>query len=187
MPLAINVIFHPLFLALIGLTVRIPAARNTALVVDHVRKLVHDDSATMETVFKVKAMDTRNAWDDFLSLYGLTFVLSYGLMAWVLTVVLHFNILSTILFRSFLVSNVLWNQNPPIRSRASFLIAKAVSSVLCLIFSCFRRASGDGFPAVAKSQRLYFLFRFYREAPFKLAIEMIEGWVAFIREKKEEL
>src|SRR3989338_3087412 len=101
-PLAINVVFHPVFLALIGLTVRIPAGRNTALVTDHVRKLVNDESASMETIFKVKKPWTQGTLGAvFSSLYGLTFIVSYGVVAWVLTAVLNFNVLSTALFLFF--------------------------------------------------------------------------------------
>ncbi len=190
-PLAINVIFHPLFLALIGLTVRIPAARNTALVVDHVRKLVHDDSATMETVFKVKKPWTQGTLGMiFSSLYGLTFVLSYGLMAWVLTVVLHFNILSTILFL-FFFSLVTFFGIKIRQSVRELLVLDRQGGIIGALFDFFM------LPVVRvgrwislqspKVNVFIFFLDFIVEAPFKLAIEMIEGWVAFIREKKEEL
>ena len=32
-----------------------------------------------------------------------------------------------------------------------------------------------------------FFFDFIIEAPFKAAIKLIEGWLAFLREKKEEI
>jgi len=34
---------------------------------------------------------------------------------------------------------------------------------------------------------LLFFFDFIIEAPFKAAIKLIEGWLAFLREKKEEI
>jgi hypothetical protein len=34
---------------------------------------------------------------------------------------------------------------------------------------------------------LLFFFDFIIEAPFKAAIKLVEGWLAFLREKKEEI
>lgn len=190
-PLAINVIFHPLFLALIGLTVRIPAGRNTALVMDHVRKLVHDDSGGMETVFKVKKPWTQGTLGAiFSSLYGLTFVLSYGVIAWVLTSVLHFNILSTILFL-FFFSLVTFFGIKIRQSVRELLVVERQGGIIGSLFDFFMLPVvrvGRWISLQSPKVNIFIFFLdFIVEAPFKLAIEMIEGWVAFIREKKEEL
>ncbi|OGL88866.1 hypothetical protein A3I45_01930 [Candidatus Uhrbacteria bacterium RIFCSPLOWO2_02_FULL_53_10] len=190
-PLAINVVFHPVFLALIGLTVRIPAGRNTALVTDHVRKLVNDESASMETIFKVKKPWTQGTLGAvFSSLYGLTFIVSYGVVAWVLTAVLNFNVLSTALFL-FFFSLVTFFGIKIRQSVRELLVVERQGGIIGTIFDFFMLPVvrvGRWISLQSPKVNIFIFFLdFIVEAPFKLAIEMIEGWVAFIREKKEEL
>ena len=62
-----------------------------------------------------------------------------------------------------------------------------ISSLLNLISLPFLRA---GYWLSVKFQKInffVFIFDFIIEAPFKIFLEVIEDWIAYLKEKKEEI
>lgn len=192
-PLAINVVFHPLFLTLIGVTVRIPAKKNTKKVIELVSRVLNKQPGdqSMNVVFNVKRPWTHGMLGKFFTLfYGLTFLFSYGVIAWFLATVLAFNVLSIILFLLFF-SLVTFFGIKIRQSVRELLVVERQGGIIGTMFDFFMLPVvrlGRWITLRARKVNIFIFFLdFIVEAPFKLGIEMIEGWIAFIREKKEEL
>lgn len=187
-PLLMNVTFHPIFLALIGLTVGIPQKKNAEDCVAAVRALAVGSPHSLLTVRVRK--ETRGTWFNiFGALYGLLFVVVYGAIGSLLHNI-GFHGLSIGLFLFFLSLVTFFG----IRIRSStkdIIVSDARSGFLGTIFDILMlplvRAGSWLSIRVAKINVFIYFFDFIIEAPLKVAIEFVESWLAFVREKKEEI
>lgn len=190
-PLAINILFHPVFLAIIGLTVKIPAKKNTKRIMEYVKAVLSGKDEALGIVFKVKKPWTQGVLGKFFTgIYVLTYVVSYGLIAWVLTALLDFNVISTILFL-FFFSLVTFFGIKIRQSMQELLVIERQGSVLGTLFDFFLMPvvrAGRWLSLRARDINIFVFFLDYiAEAPIKLGIELIEGWIAFVKTQKEEL
>ncbi len=186
--LAVNVIFPPFFLALLSLTITIPEKRNTDDYRAAVRALVvHADHQVLNLRLK---KDVRSAWTTLFNIvYAITFILVFGVIGSVLN---HFGFhaLSIALFLFFLSLVTFFGIR--IRSSTRDIVALDVRSGLFgTAFDIFMlpivRMGSWLSVKVAKINVFIFFFDFIVEAPFKVAIQFIEHWLNFVREKKEEI
>jgi len=188
LPLAVNILFHPFFLAFLSLTVSIPERKNSGHAKDMVRALV---VGADHQLLNLRMKPTHfGAWNKIFSVvYGLTFIFTYGFIAVMLSQ-FHFNWLSITLFLSFLSLVTFFG----IRIRTStkdVVVANVRSSIIGSIFDIFMlpvvRAGRWLSLKVAKINVFIYFFDFIIEAPFKVGIRFVENWFAFVREKKEEI
>lgn len=187
-PLLVNITFHPIFLALIGLTVSIPGKKNVEDYVAVSRAIAV--GAPHELLSVRVRHDVRNAWSNvFDVLYALLFVVVYSLIG----IVLHgfgFHGLSIALFLLFLSFVTFFG----IRIRSStrdIVLSDARNGFIGTLFDILMlpiaRAGAWLSIRVAKINVFIYFFDFIIEAPLKVAIEFVESWLNFIREKKEEI
>ena len=189
LPLAINIAFPPVLLTLIGLTIRIPGKQNIKNIQNGVRAVVFG-SKDLKLVFKVKKPWGLNAAGLlFNGLYALTFLFTYGIIAWWLSL-FGFNAVSTLIFLFFLYVVTFFG----IRIRRSVrdvYLDTGKPTILGSVVDIFTLPIvrvGRWISLRAPRVNIFLFFMdFIIEAPFKMAIEVIESWVAFIREKKEEI
>ncbi|MEK7094572.1 MAG: hypothetical protein AAB886_00495 [Patescibacteria group bacterium] len=190
LPLGINIVFHPIFLAVIGTTVGVPVKKNNARLTELAWQAVNGADA-IQVFFHVKEPWLKGALGRIFSVvYAMTYALSYGLIAWLLISVLNFNALSTALFL-FFFSLVTFFGIKIRQSVRELLVIERQGSLIGTIFDFFLLPVvrvGRWISLRAPKVNIFIFFLdFIVEAPFKLGIEMIEGWIAFMREKKEEL
>lgn len=188
LPLGINILFHPSFLAFISLTVSIPERQNTK---DHrsaVRALiVGADSDDLNLHMK---RETFSAWSKIFDVfYGITFIFTYSVIATILFNI-GFSWLSVTLFLFFLSLVTFFG----IRIRTStkeVVLSPSRSSLPGTIFDIFMlplvRAGRWLSLKVSKINVFIYFFDFIIEAPYKVAVRFIESWISFVREKKEEI
>ncbi len=187
-PLAINILFHPLFLAFIGMTVVVAERRNAEDYKAAVRALVVGSN---HDYLNVRIGKSRfGTWSTiFSSVYALVFVLVYTAIGTMLYQ-LNFNAFSIGLFLFFL-------------SLVTFFGIRIRSSTRDIVLSPQRRGVfGSLFDIivlpivhfgrwlslkVSKINVFIYFFDFIIESPFKVAVRFIEEWLAFIREKKEDI
>lgn len=187
-PLLVNILFHPLFLAFIAITVSIPERKNMKDHREAIRALVV--GADQEFLNLHVKRDTFSAWSKIFNVvYALMFAFTYGVIA-VFLIQSHFNWLSVALFLFFLSLVTFFG----IRIRTStkdVVISGSRSSLPGTIFDIFMlplvRAGRWLSLKVAKINVFIYFFDFIIEAPLKVAIRFIESWLAFVREKKEEI
>lgn len=187
-PLFVNILFHPLFLALIGLTISIPHKKNREDYVAAIRALsVGADHPVLH--LRVKH-EVRSPWQSIYdALYALLFFGVYGLIA----AGLHtfgFHWLSISLFLFFLSLVTFFGIR--IRSSTREIVASdarsgVIGTVLDIILLPIVRAGSWLSTKVSKINVFIYFFDFIIEAPLKVAIEFIESWLSFVREKKEEI
>jgi len=121
--------------------------------------------------------------------YGLMYLVSYGVIA-VLLSGFGFNIFSILLFLFFFSLVTFFGVKIRLSRRELMLVEKSygvASTFLDLFFLPILRVGRWMSLKAPRINIFLFFLDFIIEAPFKLAIEVIEGWLAFVREKKEEL
>lgn len=187
-PLFVNILFHPLFLAFIGLTVTIPDKKNREDYLAAIRALsVGADHPVLH--LRVKH-DVRGRWQNIYdALYALLFLGVYGLIAIGLSA-FQFHWLSISLFLFFISLVTFFGIR--IRSSTREIVASdARSGVMGTFFDILLlpivRAGSWLSSKVSKINVFIYFFDFIIEAPLKVAIEFIESWLSFVREKKEEI
>lgn len=188
MPLFVNVLFHPFFLAVIAATATIPEKKNAVDYIGAVRALVVGADHDLLNI-RIKR-ESFGAWGKiFGAVYSLMFLFTYGVIAAFLFRV-GFNILSVGLFLFFLSLVTFFG----IRIRTStkdIILSNARAGVFGSLFDVFMlplvRAGRWLSLKVSKINVFIYFFDFIIESPYKVAVRFIEGWVAYIREKKEEI
>jgi hypothetical protein len=189
-PLLVNILFHPLLLGVIGLSVSIPEKANTARVIELVRAVV-GTGPDFTATFKV-----RRAWERgslawlFRALYAGFFLLTIGAIAAFLTSFLHFHPLSIAFFLFFLALVTFFGLK--IRnSRKELLVVEtgtgAFGSLADILFLPIVRAGRWIALRAPRVNVFLFFLDSIIEAPFKGAIRLVEGWLAYLRDKREEI
>lgn len=187
-PLLINIFFHPLVLAFIGITVTIPEKKNTINYVNVVRALMVGADHELLNI-RVKK-ETFGAWSKVFSIVYSFILLAVYAFIGIFLLTAGFEWLSAALFLFFL-------------SLVTFFGIRVRSSVKDLIISPEGQGIfGSIFDAlmlpivrvgmwlsfnVSKINVFIYFFDFIIESPYKVAVRFLEGWVGFIKEKKEEI
>ncbi|MBU0646179.1 hypothetical protein KJ611_01720 [Patescibacteria group bacterium] len=189
LPLTVNVIFHPLLLGLIGLTVNIPQKKNTARITELALGVlrVGDD---FNVNFRVRRPWAKGALAQvFRLLYTAFFLLTIGVISYILHG-FDFNYVSIAFFLFFLSLVTYFGLKVRNRRRELVIIDTESGFFATLIDILFLPIIRAGRWMALKAPRInifLFFFDFIVEAPFKAAIRLIEGWLAFLKEKREEI
>jgi hypothetical protein len=187
-PLLVNVTFHPVFLAFIGLTVSIPEKKNSEDYLSVCRAIAVGAPHELLSV-RIRRDARSTALSVFRLLYGVLFLAVFG----VIGVLLHgfgFHGLSIGLFLFFISLVTFFG----IRIRSStkdVVVSDARNGFLGTAFDIVMlpivRAGAWLSIRVSKINVFIYFFDFIIEAPLKVAIEFVESWLTFVREKKEEI
>lgn len=189
-PITINAVFHPLLLFAIALAVHIPTRENTEKIVEGIKDLVYRyEGKTI--VYQIRPKIRRN-WlliTLFRILYLLTFVITFGGLIAIL-VSLHFNWLGMTLFVVFLTVVSFFGLR--VRQLAKDLVViDRRDNFLNVIIDFFTipivRAGRWLSVNFAKVNVFVFILDVIIEAPFKIIVDVVEDWFAYIREKREEI
>lgn len=185
----INISVPPLLMVLAALGIRPPGRANTDLLVRRaVALLVAGD------VPKLAELEVTSARRPFASIifsvfYAATYVISFGGLIWLLSLI-GFSWVAIIILLFFL--SVVGFFAYRIRATAKELaIIRERESGTILIFDFFGLPFlrvGQWLSSTVRSINVFlFVFDFLIEAPLKFVFVGIEDWFAFLREKREEL
>lgn len=190
-PLSINLVFPPFLLFAIAKLITPPDSENTALLNKNIQEIVYDfDNFKKEVDYEGHDFQKRRPRLSFAFtiLYSLGFLLSFGLITFVLSR-LHFNIASQTVFIFFVALVTIFAyrirksaKEYEVREKTFF-----IEPVLDFFFLPILRAGDFLSREIAKINFLAFIFDLILEAPLKLIFEFIEEWIRFIRIKKEEI
>ncbi len=187
--LGINIIFPPLLMFLIVMSIKPPSEENTQKVIPEVMKIVFQIKKQEE--YEIKLSIKRN-W--FLRgviklFYLITFLISFGLIIWGLTK-LNFSWLSTLIFLVFI--SLICFAGLKIRQQSKELsIGKEKENGWLFLVDLFalplirmgKWLSGQW----AKFNILVIIFNLILEVPFQIFIKFLENWHRFLKDKKEEI
>lgn len=190
-PLFVNIIFPPMFLAAMIAFVKFPGKDNTRAIIQAVKEVVYKDSE--QKVFVPQSYKTARTSIPmlvvFYTLYVLLFALSFGFVGWLLHK-LDFNIVSAIVFIVFFCLISFFGINLR-RSVLDLVILKPkigllgtlIESLFLPIVSVGRWLSFN----ISRVNIFVFIFDVLIELPLQALLEITEQWFAFLKEKKEEL
>lgn len=187
--LGINILFPPLLMFLIVSSIRPPKEENAQKVVLEVMKIIYQTKTKEE--YEIKLGRKRNL---FLSgvvhlFYLITFVVTFGLIIWVLTK-LNFSWLSMMIFLIFI--SLICFAGLRIRQRSKELsVEKEKESGWIFwieLFSLPLVRVGKWLSAQwARFNIIIIIFNLILEVPFQIFVEFLENWRHFLKEKKEEI
>src|SRR3989344_1962872 len=189
MALGINLAVPPLLMALLVLSIRPPSRENLQRSILEIMKNVYE-SEQKDTYTIRRPREKGAALSFFLALfYILSFILSYGIIFWLLTK-LNFSLLSQIIFVMFI--SLISFAGVKIRQRSKELVIQEEKGpALFGIFELF------ALPIIQTGKWLSGKLAHYNviiiainaliEMPLQLFLEFLEQWRFFLKEKKEEI
>lgn len=189
-PLFINIGFPPFLMWIIGLSISIPGAKNTQLIVDRLNSVAYQKGDIMKSSFSTEKTQTNNILvSSFSFIYTLLFISVFGGISYLL-ILLNFSLFAGLIFFVFISLVLLFAYR--VRFNATQLKAEGdkdnifdhLFSYLTLPFLNVGFFLSRG---LAKLNFFTILLDFIIEAPLKSIIEIFEEWTSFIREKKEEV
>ncbi|MFA5107294.1 MAG: hypothetical protein WC497_03130 [Patescibacteria group bacterium] len=186
--LGLNVVFHPLLLFLVALTVRIPAEENTAQIITGVKSILARGDAgeilIQRIVRRRKILTTA-----FNFFYVVIFLVTFGAIIYILNR-FNFNELSIALFLLFLTLVSFFGIKMREEAKEYIVVGRRESTLGFIIdlFSMPIVRAGRWISLKSpKVNVLLFVFDFIIEAPYKTFVNIFDELTKFIREKKEEL
>lgn len=190
-PLLVNIIFPPIFLACMTLSVKFPSKENTKMIGQAIKEIVYTD--TPREVFVPQRYSAKKhspfVMFVFTILYILLFVLSFGVVGWVLNK-LDFNLMSGVVFFVFFSLIAFFGINLR-RSVLDLVIIKPKTNLLMTLIESFflpivsvgRWLSFN----ISRVNVFVFIFDVLIELPLQALLEITEEWFAFLKDKKDEI
>jgi hypothetical protein len=192
LPLSINLIFPPTFMFLITSFVKVPDWQNTAKINEEIKTIIYEENKKKDpAIYTLKPQINRSKTKTvFLSLlYALTFMSTIGLL-FAFLIWLKFNLISSILFFFFLSVVSFFGFRIRQNARSLYVLEEKenFSSIMSdFIFMPFLRI-GKWLAIKFQGINIFLIvLDFIIEAPFKSVMEVVEDWVTFMKEKKDEL
>ncbi len=190
LPLLINVIFPPLLLAFVGLSIRVPGQKNIEAIIQKVQNLIYrgDDR---NALVKPRKPIRRSALFTFLYriMYLMVFLLVFGGITWGLTT-LHFSPVDSFIFLLFLSIVSFFGIRVRLLSK-ELLVVDQRENIFTVLFDFITVPILQVGRWIAlrapKINVMIFFLDVIIEAPFKATLEAIEGFFGFLKEKREEI
>lgn len=187
--LSINVIFHPILMFVVAMTIKVPGEKNTKSIIDEIKKVIAGDQRKI--VFKPKKRMKRGSlgYIAFNVFYTIMFAVSFGIVIFILRLI-HFNIVSGLLFVFFLTLvsffgfrlRNLANQYLVIPRKDNF--SNFLVDFLTLPIIRAGRFFSTNFSRI---NIFLFILDFIIETPFKFVVEASEKAVSFVKDKRDEI
>jgi hypothetical protein len=192
LPLGVNLLFPPVLLFLILVSLDKPGIANTKMLEKAMLEIVYADEPpkVFNGVKKIRVRSKQGIgfWI-YTAFYIFLWLVSFGAIAGFLTKTLHFNLASTALFLFFI--SVISFFGVSLRQNAKELViisgkeklGNAIFNALTLPILTLGRYISEN---VNRINIFLFLFDVLIEAPFQFIMEALESWLDFLKEKKEE-
>lgn len=187
LPLLINLVFPPGLLAVIALSTKIPDSANTKIILRGILNIIHGRT----DMIQISKTKPRRLWLStvFVILYAALFGLSFGLLVYLLRA-LSFTAVSMLVFLLFLSLVSLFAYRIRVRNQELIVTPPKTGFIRSLwafltipILQAGKWLSGK----FAQINIFIFILDFVIEAPFKSFVKIMEDWMNFVQEKKEEI
>jgi len=185
-PIATNILFHPILLLFITVSVRPLGKKNTDAIESGVENVLKGENIRLVKV-KAKGKGFFNAI--FLFLYAVIFLVVFGIIIATLEG-LNWSIVSILLFLCFLTLVSYFALR--IRHSANkWKVAKEEDRIVTLAFNLFALPivrAGKWLSRKFSSINFFaFILDFIIETPFKLLLQFSDAFVSFLKEKQEDV
>ncbi|HXH27364.1 MAG TPA: hypothetical protein VNG90_05705 [Candidatus Acidoferrum sp.] len=188
LPLAVNLLFPALYMASARWEIVKPGIQNTEMLANYAERIVYQTNARL--YYRVpRHTQSRRQQAIFNLIYGLLFVLSFGLVIYVLSL-LHFTAVHIIIFFvffsavSFLRFRLLQaaKELELLDTRQSF-----IATVADLFYTPFVRLGMWLSDRYKQVNVMTIILDFAIELPLKTSLGLLGQWVSFARDKRDEL
>ncbi len=184
----INITFPPLLMIFIATTIRAPSEKNTQAMIKGIKDIL---SGNVGDVQYIKEPKKRNwfTWILFNFIYLISFLIPFVLIIYFLHKI-EFSVLSIVLFLVFLSIVSFFGVRIRHSARELVVLRKRENILgelfdfLTLPFIRLGRFLSLNF---SKVNIFVFILDFIIEAPLKIVLQAIEEWLAFFKEKKEDI
>lgn len=189
LPLGINIMFPPLYMALISSRIHIPGRQNTAAITDHIDRVLYD-GAGAPIVYEFKRRVASTGLNRlFTGVYTISFVGSIALVIWTLYELGYNFGGATIFFVFFSAVSFLGFR---LRQSASELELVEehqgwLQTLIDFLSTPFVRIGHWISDKYARANFITFILDLAIELPFKTLLRLIQQWVSYMRDKQEEL
>ncbi len=185
--LAINLLFPPCLMFLVALFIRVPGRENTQRLQQNIEVLRTGRIPNCD----IRVTPRRGLVGTFLLglLYATLYLFSFGLIAAVL-LKLHFSWISILVFLFFLCTVSFFAFRLRVTAREQVIVhdRERLRSVLIDVLSLPILRVGLWLSrGISRLNVFIFFFDFLLEAPFKIFLTVLEEWLAYLKEKKEDL
>jgi len=184
----VNISFPPFLMVMIASTIRTPSEKNTTAMIKGIEDILSSKEPEVQYIREPKRRNwfTRGL---FNLVYLITFLIPFILIIYILRKI-NFSILSILLFLAFL--SIVSFFGVRIRNSArELVILKRRENIIGELFDFltlpFIRVGRWLSFNFSRINIFIFIFDFLIEAPLKIILQSIEEWLAFFKEKKEEL
>lgn len=185
-PLAINILFPPLYMASLKWSLRLPGTANRQATVNAIEQVLYTDESTRDKTVKLKHKKVST----IMSLvYAMMFVVSFSVVVLVLAL-LEFNIVQGIIFFVFLstASFLGFRLSRTVRELEMFApyqnFFDAIRDFFYTPFVMVGRWISDKY---AKVNIITLILDMAIELPLKTVLRMIRQWMRFLNEKRDEM
>ncbi|MCK4918826.1 MAG: hypothetical protein KAS01_00385 [Candidatus Pacebacteria bacterium] len=187
--LGVNIIFPPLLMLLVVVTIKVPSKKNTEAIVRGIKEMIyneyHENPFMMKDVLRNSSFFHRV----FKLFYAFVFIGSFGTITLILQR-LNFNVMSIGLFLFFL--SVVSYFGVRIRQNARELVVlkrkEGIITFTTDLFSIPILRMGQWFSTKLSNINIFaFVLDFIIEAPFKTFVEVFEEWINYIKEERDKI
>ncbi|MDP3793662.1 MAG: hypothetical protein Q8R07_02815 [Candidatus Uhrbacteria bacterium] len=186
--LAINVLFPPILMLFVGSMIRVPGKENVIRLKQAVDELLSVEGPPGKQIRQVKS---RAGFGSFLLniIYTAMFVITFGLI-FIILKTSHFTWVSASIFIFFLCIVSFFAFRLRLAAREYVVVDRAdrFRTAILDFFSFPILRAGQWLSSTISHLNIFiFFFDFIIETPFKIFLTILEEWLSFIKEKKEEL
>ncbi len=186
--LGINIVFPPILMALVVMSISVPSKKNTALIVAGISEMIYDNYAQPPLVIKGNVQRNSLFLTVFQLFYLIVFGISFGFIFYILGK-LGFNYVSMGIFVFFV--SVVSYFGIRIRQNARELLViqeEGVAGFLAELFMMPLMKVGQWLSVkMAKINVFAYILDFIIEAPFKTFVEIFESWIYYVKEERDKI
>ncbi len=187
--LGVNILFPPLLMLLVVVTIKVPSKKNTAAIVEGLKEMIYGNYRENPFVMKGALHSSSFFHKMFRLFYAFIFIASFGIIIFVLQR-LNFNVMSIGLFLFFL--SVVSYFGVRIRQSARELVVikrkEGIVTFATDLFSIPILRMGQWLSTKLSNINVFaFVLDFIIEAPFKTFIEIFEEWINYIKEERDKI
>ena len=186
LPLVINLVFPPLFIAFTALTFKMPSAANKKALVDYVQTMLYESDVEKPTL-KYYQPSGRSYF--FNTVYAIMFVGVFYLVANQLRA-LEFNIVQGIIFFVFLSTASFLGYRLTLQIKELELVSRNqgfITLIRDFLYAPFIFVGRKISYRFAKMNIIAQILDIVIELPLKTVLRLMRQWTAFLNNKKDEL
>ena len=188
-PLGVNILFHPVFLFFLAAIIKTPGNKNTERIIQGIHGILSSNPENRPKWRIRPRKRKRVIMAIFQIIYGAAFILTFGGLISFLTL-MNFNAVSVLFFLFFLtIVSFLGIKLRQDNKELQMQIHKEGFTAILIDFFTFPIVRVGRWLSLKapKINVFVFILDVIIEAPFKSFINVIEEWVDYVKEKKDEI